>query len=365
MAARTMTARETGVQSRAETCAVGLLWTVTSMLVGCASLLITILCGYTMDGSIVQNIPWASIGIMPANSSDPHDYGRHVFFGLRSISVSINPSDAGTFKYMEPVTATASSGDGDVTGGEATPTCKLVLNDELGVVCDQCQEASYGTLGFMIASLSFTLIALVYSIQRLSKDGNTMCATGIAASCTFTAFVASLVGLLWFYEKCLDNIDGLVEDVSFYLAIVTTAVQLFATLIHITVPPWREPEPAPPQIVTQALPAQATPREEFWDVINAGPAAAAPPQMYEQQGGGGGGGGGVGPRVIYTHGGPPQVSNYGAYGYSGANAAASQMPMQYMTAPYTQPKMQGMPNNQVRLDYAYPIDSGYVREYVL
>lgn len=213
----------------------------------------------------------------------------------------------------------------------------------------------------MSASLFFTLIALVYSIQRLSKDGNTTCTMGVASCCTFVAFVASLVGLIWFYEKCLDEIDGTVEDVSFYLAVVTTAVQLLAMLLHIVVPPWREPEMLPPLRV-QALPARETPREEFWDVVEPAtgssvgaaanqPPASTPQQVYRQ-----GQGTDVGPRVIYSQGGPPQVSNYEAYGYG------TQMPVQYIiSAPH---QMQRRPN-QVQLDYAYPINSGYVREYVM
>ena len=238
---------------------------------------------------------------------------------------------------------------------------QVVLNDELGIVCDQCQEASYGTLGFMIGSLCFTLVALVYSFQRLFEDGNTMCATGTAASCAFTAFVASLVGLLWYYEKCLEDIEGLDEDVSFYLAVVTTAVQLFVTLIHITVPPWRAPELLPPSPAPQALPAKAMPREEFWDVVNAGPAVGAAPAPLPA---GHPGGGDAGPRVIYTHGGPPVVSNYSSYGHAGASVSSG-MPMQYMVAPYPQQQQQQQQQQSHRLDYAYPLSNGYVREYVL
>ena len=99
---------------------------------------------------------------MPANltnSSDPHDYGRHVFFGLRSISVSINPADAGTFKYMEPVTGTASSGDGDVTGGEATPTCKVRKEQQYKRNAD-----ARGACG--VACVRIACVPIVFALSR-------------------------------------------------------------------------------------------------------------------------------------------------------------------------------------------------------
>jgi hypothetical protein len=97
------------------------------------ALLITVLCSYSGDRTIIHHIPWAQLVISPAeDGSSSQDFGRHIYFGLRFISVDGNPSTEGRYEYgVESRDSAYFRNDGKITnpgsGGSGRCSCETEM----------------------------------------------------------------------------------------------------------------------------------------------------------------------------------------------------------------------------------------------
>lgn len=210
-------------------------WAFVSSFVG--TVLLCIACAsVSYNPGVVKNTPWALLTV----DVDGADADLTTYMGLRKYVTVCDGNDCAETQVSERW---------------STSDCDRADDDGFSDFCNDCKDASAGTVSTAIMSLITNIPQMTTDLQRSIVGGDVNCqkfmgmATGILG--TITTLSAISEWKAGCYDSIPDHLDGSDVDISFgaafYCIVFATILKVFDTICHFLIPMPKEGYWEPPE----------------------------------------------------------------------------------------------------------------------